>query len=64
MEPQKPKVRLVGENGNAFVIMSRVSAALKKAGYSADQITEYKNQAMKGDYDHLLRVTMKWVDVE
>ena len=31
---EKPKIKLVGEDGNAFFIMGRVAGALKKAGYS------------------------------
>ena len=58
------KVKLVGEDGNAFNILGKVSRALKQAGYSDDFIREYQNQAMSGDYDNLLMVTMSFVEVE
>ena len=58
----KPRVRLLGEDGNAFSIMGRVIEALRRAGYSKEQITEYRTQATSGDYDNLLRVTLNWVD--
>ena len=56
-------VRLVGEDGNAFAIMGKVQQALKSEGVSKDEINEYLNNAMSGDYDHLLRTTMEWVNV-
>lgn len=63
-EPRFPNVtvQLSGEDGNAFFIMGRVAAALRKAGVSAEQIAEYRRVAMSGDYDNLLRVTMQWVE--
>lgn len=60
---EKPVVRLIGEDGNAFVIMGKVVKALKRAGYSQDQIKEYQAKAMSGDYDNLLAVTMEYVEV-
>lgn len=58
----KPQVRLVGEDGNAFAILGRVIRALRQAGYSAEEIARYQVEATSGDYHHLLRVTMAWVD--
>lgn len=58
----KPKCRLVGEDGNAFAIMGRVTRALKDAGYTKEKIDEYIKDATSGDYSHLLAVSMKWVD--
>ena len=56
-------VKLVGVDGNAFVIIGKVVRALKKAGASQDEIDKYKAEAKSGDYDNLLQVTMRWVDV-
>lgn len=56
-------VELVGEDGNAFAIIGRVSQALKKNGY-ADLAKEFQKEAMSGDYDHLLRTAMEYVEVE
>lgn len=63
-DPRRPTVTLTGYDGNAFSIMGRVGAALKKAGYTADERKEYSRQAMSGDYNNLLRVSMAWADVE
>ncbi len=63
METQeKPKVRLTGESGDAFAIIGKVSKALKKAGFRAEAIRFIK-EAMSGDYDHLLRTAMEYVEV-
>ena len=56
-------VSLVGEDGNAYAIMSRVSKALKRAGHG-DLVEDYQKEATSGDYDNLLAVTIKYVIVE
>jgi hypothetical protein len=43
--------------------MGRVRSALKKAGASDEELTQYSNESMSGDYDNLLRVAMQWVEV-
>jgi hypothetical protein len=58
------KVRLVGRNGNAFLILGRVKAALKAGGVPAAEVTRFFEEATAGDYDHLLATCMNWVDVE
>ena len=60
----KPTVKLVGEDGNAFSIMGRVKKALKHAGADKEYIDKYLKKATSGDYDHLLVVSMGYVDVE
>lgn len=57
------KVRLVGQDGNAFSIMGNVSRALKKAGATDAEVKEYQRESMSGDYDNLLRTACKWVHV-
>ena len=58
------KVKLIGENGNAFYILGKVSNALKQAGYDKSFIEEYIKQATSGDYDNLLTTTMAFVEIE
>jgi hypothetical protein len=55
------RVRLVGEDGNAYAIMGRVQSALQDAGVSKEECKKYIEEATSGDYDNLLRVTMSWV---
>lgn len=66
MEIKYPEVqvKLVGEDGNAFAIMSRVMAALGRAGVAQTEQETYFAEATSGDYDHLLQVTMSWVSVK
>jgi len=59
----KPKVKLVGEDGNAFNILGKVKLALQKAGLY-EQAEQYQKEATSGDYDHLLYVTNQYVDIE
>ncbi len=60
----KPVVKLIGENGNAFNILGKVMKALRKAGYSSEDVIRYQEEATSGDYDHLLSVTQEWVIME
>ena len=57
-------VQLDGEDGNAFFILGRVRQAMKRAGCTAEEMTEFSNEAMSGDYDHLLQTVMEWVEVD
>jgi len=58
----RPKVRLVGTDGNAFAILGKVSKALQAAGLN-DEAKAFMTEAMSGDYDNLLRTAMKYCDV-
>ncbi len=58
------EVQLTGEDGNALMILGKVSRALRRAGVPEEEVKEYREQAMSGDYDHLLRVTMETVEVQ
>lgn len=59
----KPTVKLSGIDGNAFSIIAKVCAALKRAGLH-DQIEEFTKEATAGDYDHLLQTVGKYINVE
>ena len=60
----KPTVKLVGHNGNAFSILARVKQSLRRAGADKEYIDKYLKEAISGDYDHLLVVSMEYVNVE
>jgi hypothetical protein len=66
MTPKYPdiRVRLVGEDGNAFAIVGRTIRAMRRAGLGSAEIARYSNEAMSGDYNNLLATTMRWVDAE
>jgi len=56
----KPKLKLSGEDGNAFFILGR---ARKIANENNLDWNEIKTEATNGDYDHLLQTMMKHFDV-
>ena len=55
------KVKLIGDDGNAFAIIGKVKNTMRRSGVSKEIIDEYVKEAMSGDYDNLLTVTMKYV---
>ena len=57
------KVKLIGEDGNAFAILGRVIKELRRGG-RADLVDEFKKEATSGDYNHLLATVMDYVEVE
>jgi len=57
------KVKLVGTDGNAFAIMGKVKRALRDAGATDEEVTQYLNDSQAGDYNNLLQVACKWVNV-
>jgi hypothetical protein len=50
-------------DGNAFAIMGAVSKAMRRAGASDEVIKEYQAQSQSGDYDNLVQVAMKHVNL-
>lgn len=57
------EVELTDSDGNAFVILGKVTKALRRAGVEPEKIDEFTEEAMSGDYDHLLQTCMRWVEV-
>lgn len=60
----KPKLKLIGEDGNAFFILGRALSAAKNAGWTKEQIEEYSTKAKSGDYNNLLCVTMEYFNCD
>ena len=63
MAKYQVEVQLSEEDGNAFAIMARVGRALKSAGATQEEIKQYQEDSMSGDYDNLLLVASQWVQV-
>lgn len=63
MTPKTPiKVELIGQDGNVFAIIGRVSKALKRAGFVAEA-KEYTSRVMScGSYDEALAITLEYVE--
>jgi hypothetical protein len=65
MEPKFPhvEVELVGQDGNAFAILGAASKAMRQANVDKADIDEMMEEAMGGDYNHLLQTVMATVAV-
>ena len=55
-------VQLTGGDGSARFVIGKVAQALHRAGHGAEVAT-YMDEAMSGDYNHVLQTCMAWVDV-
>lgn len=56
-------VTLIGEDGNAFAIIGRVRRAISRSDHP-ELVEAFLQEAMAGDYDHLLQTCMQYVTVE
>lgn len=59
----KPVLELLGHDGNAFNILGRAARVAREAGWSDAEWQAVRDEAMGGDYDHLLNTMMKHFDV-
>jgi hypothetical protein len=60
----QPEYDLIGHDSNAGAIIGGVRLALKRAGNDREIVDSFTEQAMAGDYNHLLRVAMAFTDSE
>lgn len=58
----KPRLELVGLDGNAFMILGRAKGSARDAGWTPEQISNFITEAKSGDYDHLLQTCMEHFD--
>ena len=62
--PKKPKMQLVGQDGNIFAIMGRASRLLKDSG-QADKAKEMQNRVMGSlSYEAALNIVSEYVETE
>jgi hypothetical protein len=59
----RPKVNLIGKDGNAFFVLGACSRSARTAGWSQDTITLIMEDMKSGDYNHLLGVAMREFNV-
>lgn len=57
-------VELVGHDANSFSILARCKRALKVHSASEAVQKAFVDEAMRADYDHVLRTARKWFDVK
>ena len=55
-------VQLVGQDGNAFMVLGLCQRAEQKVGLSKAEIDEFMKEAKSGDYNHLLATCIRWFD--
>lgn len=60
---EKPIVKLVGEDGNAFAILGACHKSARKAGWDAAKIDAVLAEMQSGDYDNLLMTACKYFEV-
>jgi len=63
MTDDKPKLRLIGEDGNAFNLLGLARRAALAAGWPKERWEKVRDRATAGNYDHLLAVLMEEFDV-
>ena len=61
---EKPKVKLVGEDGNIFNLLGLCSKALEKIGGYAEAKEMQIKVAMSSSYHEALIILMEYCDVE
>ena len=59
----KPELDLSDQDGNAFSILVRAAKVARRAGWSAEELTKFREEATSGDYDHLLQTCEKYFEV-
>jgi hypothetical protein len=55
------KIKLAGQPTGKLPIVIRTTAALRKAGIAEREIDLYQKEALAGDFDNCLAVTLAWV---
>lgn len=58
---KKPILKIIGENGNAFNLLGIAMKVAKENNMDWDKI---QNEAMNGNYNHLLWVLNKYFDIK
>ena len=56
-------VQLTGQDSNAFSLVSIVRRKLERSGVSREECKAFFDEALSGDYSHVLATCGKWVNV-
>jgi len=59
----KPRVKLIGRDGNAFAILGACQQAARKAGWPKERVAAVLKEMTAGDYNDLLAKAMEHFDV-
>lgn len=63
MSIKRPKLVLIGRDGNAFVILGAARKAAKAAGWTEERLAAFMAKATSGDYNVLLAACQEFFDV-
>ncbi len=55
---KKLNLELEGKDGNAFALIGYFREEARRSGWSTEEIMKVQEDAMSGDYKHLLQVLM------
>jgi hypothetical protein len=61
---EKPKCKLIGEDGNVFAIIGKVCKTLRECGLNEEAETFKKSSFECASYDEVLQLLHDYVDVE
>lgn len=64
MNKRRPKLKMIGKDGNAFAILGRAFSAARDADWTKEKIDEFRTKATSGDYNVLLATCMEFFDVD
>lgn len=62
--PQKVKMQLAGQDGNAFSLLGAFRRTAIRQGWTSEEVAKVVDEAMQGDYDHLLRTLISNTEAE
>lgn len=63
IKTKRPKLKLVGTDGNAFAVLGAAKRAAMAAKWSQEEWEKVQDQAISGDYDDMLVTLMEHFDV-
>ncbi|AWY05330.1 hypothetical protein SEA_MEMENTOMORI_76 [Microbacterium phage MementoMori] len=56
-------VTLVGVDSHPFAIIKAVTDGLRNGGIGQAERDAFREEALSGDYDHIIQTAMRWVNV-
>jgi hypothetical protein len=63
MSDARPTVRLIGEDGNAFMILGLCIAVARNVGWDDARLAAFLDEAMNGDYAHLIATVDEYFNI-
>lgn len=63
VKDEKPKLKILGQDGNAFMVLGLAQKAAMKAKWEKSYIDAVMEEMQSDDYNHLLQTAMHYFDV-